>query len=101
VPSGGPGAIVSGEVLEFLARLAVEIREHLGRGPDVADYLLAFASLPDSLHAQVLAELGVDISSLREAIERSRHVTCSPLGGLAPDVAVERARASLGLAAPE
>jgi hypothetical protein len=95
--SGPGGAIVPGDVLSFLGRVAGEIRAGSGREPDVADYLLALASLPGSLHAQVLAELKIDVGSLHQAIERARRVTGSPLGGLAPDEAVARAWPNLGL----
>jgi len=55
-----------------LDRLAVEIRGKLGREPDAGDLLLALACAPDTLPAQVLGELGVDLDALWGTIERVR-----------------------------
>jgi len=56
----------------ILDRLASEIRGKLGREPDGGDLLLAFACAPDTLPAQALGELGVDLDALWTTIERVR-----------------------------
>jgi len=88
----GPGARESGEVTmvggrvgrgdfdrawldglgAVLDQLAVEIRGKLRREPDAGDLLLALACAPDTLPAQVLGELGVDLDALWGTIERVR-----------------------------
>jgi len=55
-----------------LDRLALEIRGKLGREPDAGDLLLALACAPDTLPAQALGELGVDLDALWGTIERVR-----------------------------
>jgi len=87
----GPGARESGEVTmvggrvgrgdfdqawldglgAVLDQLAVEIRGKLRREPDAGDLLLALACAPDTLPAQVLGELGVDLDALWGTIERA------------------------------
>jgi len=52
--------------------LAPEIRVKLGRDPDAGDLLLALACAPDTLPAQALGELGVDLDVLWGLIERAR-----------------------------
>ncbi|HEY3728036.1 MAG TPA: Clp protease N-terminal domain-containing protein [Solirubrobacteraceae bacterium] len=55
-----------------LDRLALEIRGQLAREPDAGDLLLALACAPDTLPAQALGELGVDLDALWGTIERIR-----------------------------
>jgi len=57
---------------EVLDRLAAEIRGRLGREPDAGDLLLALACAPDTLPAQALGELGVNLDALWGTIERVR-----------------------------
>jgi len=58
-----------------LDRLAAEIWGQLGREPDAGDLLLALACAPDTLPAQALAELGVELDVLWGTIERVRQQT--------------------------
>ena len=58
-----------GAVLE---RLAAEIRDELKRAPDTADLLLVLAHAPDTLAAQTLRELGVNLDELTSKIEGVR-----------------------------
>jgi ATP-dependent Clp protease ATP-binding subunit ClpA len=58
-----------GSVLE---RLAVEIRDELGREPDDGDLLLAFACAPEMLAGQALKELGVDPDEVWTTVEQLR-----------------------------
>lgn len=61
-----------------LSRLAVEIRNELGRDPDVGDLLLVLACGTGTLASQALGELAVDIDALQGTIERLRdHATRS------------------------
>jgi ATP-dependent Clp protease ATP-binding subunit ClpA len=55
-----------------LDHLAAEIYQKLSREPDTGDLLLALAYAPNTLAAQALRELGVDLDGLRGAIERLR-----------------------------
>lgn len=48
------------------------IRRELERPPDTGDLLLALGSAPDTLAAQALRELGVDLDKLEAAIEGKR-----------------------------
>ncbi len=57
---------------EVLDQLGVEIRGNLGREPDAGDLLLALACAVDTLPAQALGELGVDLDALSGTIERAR-----------------------------
>jgi ATP-dependent Clp protease ATP-binding subunit ClpA len=59
----------------ILDRLAIEIRGKLGREPDAGDLLLALACAPDTLPAQGLAELGVELDVLWGTVERAREQT--------------------------
>jgi ATP-dependent Clp protease ATP-binding subunit ClpA len=61
---GGLGAI--------LDDLAAEIRRERQRAPDTGDLLLAFASAPDTLAAQALRELGIDLDRLSGVVDRLR-----------------------------
>jgi hypothetical protein len=70
------------------ARIVPEIRESLGREADAGDLLLMLASIPDSLVARTLAELGADDLALDEALERARRRGSSP-----PDERLELLRA--------
>jgi transposase-like protein len=60
----------------------------LGREPDAGDLLLVLASLPESLVARVVSELGIDDAALRAALERARAA-----GPPSPDEELERIRA--------
>jgi Clp amino terminal domain, pathogenicity island component len=60
------------------ARIVPEIRERLGREADAGDLLLLLASIPDSLVARTLAELGADDAALDDALERAREQGSSP-----------------------
>jgi Clp amino terminal domain, pathogenicity island component/UvrB/uvrC motif len=55
-----------------LDRLAAEIRDELKRAPDTADLLLVLAHAPDTLAAQTLRELGVNLDELTSKIEGVR-----------------------------
>ena len=55
-----------------LNRLAAEIRDELKRAPDSGDLLLGLAYAPDTLAAQALRELGVNVDELPGVIERVR-----------------------------
>jgi hypothetical protein len=55
-----------------LDRLAAEIRDQLKRAPDTADLLLVLAHAPDTLAAQTLRELGVNLDELTSKIEGVR-----------------------------
>ena len=61
---GGLGAV--------LDELAAEIRRELQRPPDTGDLLLALASAPNALAAQVLRELGVNLEGLPDVVKRLR-----------------------------
>jgi ATP-dependent Clp protease ATP-binding subunit ClpA len=61
---GGLGAI--------LDELAAEIRLERQRAPDTGDLLLAFASAADTLAAQALRELGIDLDRLPGVVDRLR-----------------------------
>jgi ATP-dependent Clp protease ATP-binding subunit ClpA len=61
---GGLGAI--------LDELAAEIRLEHHRAPDTGDLLLAFASASDTLVAQALRELGIDLDRLSGVVDRLR-----------------------------
>jgi ATP-dependent Clp protease ATP-binding subunit ClpA len=61
---GGLGAI--------LDDLAAEIRRERQRAPDTGDLLLAFACAPDTLAAQALRELGIDLDRLPGVVDRLR-----------------------------
>ncbi len=60
------------------ARVVPEIRERLGRDADAGDLLLLLASIPNSLVARTLAELGIDDQALDGALERARGLGPSP-----------------------
>jgi ATP-dependent Clp protease ATP-binding subunit ClpA len=55
-----------------LDRLAAEIRDELKRAPDTGDLLLVLAQAPDTLAAQTLRELGVNLDELMSKIEGVR-----------------------------
>ena len=61
---GGLGAILDG--------LAGEIRRERQRSPDIGDLLLALACAPDTLAAQALRELGIDLDRLPGVVDRLR-----------------------------
>jgi hypothetical protein len=61
------------------ARIVPEIRERLGREADAGDLLLMLASIPDSLVARTLAELGAGGEALDAALRRARARGPSPL----------------------
>jgi ATP-dependent Clp protease ATP-binding subunit ClpA len=61
---GGLGAI--------LDDLAAEIRRERQRAPDTGDLLLAFACAPDTLAAQALRELEIDLDRLPGLVDRLR-----------------------------
>jgi Clp amino terminal domain, pathogenicity island component len=61
------------------ARVSPEIRALLGREADAGDLLLMLASMPDSLVARTLAELGIGDEALDAALERARAGGSSPL----------------------
>jgi hypothetical protein len=65
-------------VAALWARVAPEIREHLGREADAGDLLALLASIPDSLLARTLAELEVDEARLDAALARARTHGPSP-----------------------
>ncbi len=56
----------------LLNQLAREIRHELGREPDAGDLLLALACAQQTLVAQSLQQLGVDLDALWATIERQR-----------------------------
>ncbi len=60
------------------ARIVPEIRERLLRDADAGDLLLMLASIPDSLVARTLAELGVEGEVLDEALKQARARGPSP-----------------------
>jgi ATP-dependent Clp protease ATP-binding subunit ClpA len=55
-----------------LKPLGAWIRTDLGRPPDVGDLLLAIVCVPDTLAAEALSELGIDVDELSVRIERAR-----------------------------
>ncbi len=55
-----------------LNQLAQDIYRQLGRQPDAGDLLLALACAPDTLAAQALQQLGIDLDALATAIEHQR-----------------------------
>ncbi len=57
---------------EVLDQLAQEIRGNLGREPDAGDLLLVLACAADTLAAQTLGELGMNLDELTGVIERLR-----------------------------
>jgi len=61
------------------ARVSPEIRDLLGREADAGDLLLMLASMPDSLVARTLAELGIGDEALDAALKRARARGSSPL----------------------
>ncbi|MGI8714527.1 MAG: hypothetical protein ACR2NR_15395, partial [Solirubrobacteraceae bacterium] len=61
---GGLGGVLSG--------LATEIHRELKRAPDAGDLLLALACASDTLAAQALRELGMNLDELPGVIERLR-----------------------------
>ncbi len=73
-----------------LNRLADEIRHELGREPDVGDLLLVLTTAPDSIAAQALEHLGVDVDELWGQIEHLRHQARSAREELAREI--EQAR---------
>jgi ATP-dependent Clp protease ATP-binding subunit ClpA len=60
------------------ARIVPEIRERLGREADAGDLLLMLASIPDSLLARTLTELGIGDEALDAALKRARAGGPSP-----------------------
>ena len=60
------------------ARIVPEIRELLGREADAGDLLLMLASIPDSLVARTLAELGIGDEALDAALKQARAGGPSP-----------------------
>jgi hypothetical protein len=56
----------------FLDGLTAEVRDVLRREPDTGDLLLVFGSAPESLLAEVLLELGIDIDELPAVVNRLR-----------------------------
>ena len=56
----------------MLSGLADEIRRELGREPDGGDLLLVLSAAPDSVPAQALEQLGVDVDELWGQIEHLR-----------------------------
>ncbi len=57
----------------MLNQLAEEIRRELDREPDAGDLLLALAVSPETLPAQALQQLEIDIDELWGQIEHLRH----------------------------
>jgi len=84
-----------------LDRLAVEIRGQLGREPDAGDLLLALACAPDTLPAQALGELGVELDALWGTIERVRQQTSRAREQLTEQIRVVRGAKEQALEAQE
>jgi len=61
---GGLGGVLNG--------LATEIHRELERAPDTGDLLIALACAPDTLAAQALGALGMNLNELTGMIERLR-----------------------------
>jgi hypothetical protein len=87
-PVAVPGGAKPMGAATLWARIVPEIRERLGREADAGDLLLLLASIPDSLVARTLAELGADDVALDGALERARRQGSSP-----PDERLELLRA--------
>jgi hypothetical protein len=60
------------------ARIAPAIRAELGREADAGDLLVLLASIPESLVARTLAELGIDERGLDAALTEARRQGPSP-----------------------
>ncbi len=61
-----------GELGAHMNGFAKAIRRELARAPDTGDLLLALACAPDTVAAQTLRELGIDLDQLQAAIEGKR-----------------------------
>jgi ATP-dependent Clp protease ATP-binding subunit ClpA len=57
---------------DVLQQLGREIRQELGRNPDMGDLLLAMASARDTLGGEALGQIGVDLDVLWGALEQIR-----------------------------
>jgi ATP-dependent Clp protease ATP-binding subunit ClpA len=66
----------------LLDRVEADIREALGREPDVGDLLLVLATVPDTLAFNALRERGVDPDALWATIERLRRAGAQDADGL-------------------
>lgn len=68
-----------GELGAHMNGFAKVIRRELARAPDTGDLLLALACAPDTVAAQTLRELGVDLDQLQAAIPaETRPTGCRP-----------------------
>jgi ATP-dependent Clp protease ATP-binding subunit ClpA len=79
-----------------LNQLADEIRRELGREPDAGDLLLVLTAAHETLAAQALARLGVDVDELWGQLERLRSEARSAretLGREIEQVRIEKERA--------
>ncbi len=80
--SAGPAPATGGHrpvgVAALWARVVPEIRDRLGREADSGDLLLLLGSIPGSLVARTLTELGIGDEALDAALERARAGGPSP-----------------------
>jgi ATP-dependent Clp protease ATP-binding subunit ClpA len=76
----------------MLNQLADEIRRELGREPDAGDLLLVLSATPETLPAEALAQLGVNIDELWGQLERSRSQARSAREALAEEIEQARKR---------
>ena len=69
--SGFPDTLIEGAtwLVETVAR---EVDEQLGRKPDAGDLLVTLACVDDGLVARALARVGIDVESVRRAVEEAR-----------------------------
>jgi ATP-dependent Clp protease ATP-binding subunit ClpA len=70
----------------MLSQLADEIRRELGREPDAGDLLLVLSAASETLPAQALAKLGVDLDELWGELERLRAQARSAREALAAEI---------------
>ena len=80
----------------LLNRLADEIRHELGREPDAGDLMLVLTAAPDSVLAQALEQLKVDVDELWGQIEHLRrlaHAAEQQLADQLKQARVEKQRA--------
>jgi ATP-dependent Clp protease ATP-binding subunit ClpA len=80
----------------MLNQLADEIRDELGREPDAGDLLLVLTAGPDSVSAQALERLGVDVDELWGQIEhlrREAHAADQQLADQIEQARLEKQRA--------
>ena len=80
----------------MLSRLADEIRHELGREPDAGDLMLVLTAAPDSVPAQALEHLGVDVDELWGQVEhlrRQAHAADQQLADQIKQACLEKERA--------